>query len=82
MDRHSIFAYLHTGVRVKITENLQWGHAQDQWLDLDDLRRECELSGRILTVGEYIGAVKFLAVRSTTDREWPQGQPEQSVVVV
>ncbi len=56
VEQHAVFATTHSLRRVRVEAPASWGTAQDQWLKLDDARRE-----------GYFPHVKFFEVRSMDD---------------
>src|SRR4051812_22988631 len=75
-DRHAIYAYLDTGVKVRVSPSLTWDaacrvyHAQPH--DFSNLHA---VRGASYKVGEYRGTVKHFCVRSVSDPNWPAAQP-------
>jgi hypothetical protein len=77
-ELHAIYAYLETGVRVRVSPAMSWGnavrvfHGVPLWAGGLADREE-------VYVGDYIGRVRHFCVRSIDDPEWPSGQPPHDV---
>lgn len=80
-ELHNVYAVTEALTKVRITGDLSWDGAQDRWNILDDLRREAAAEDTYL-VAEGFGAIRYFAVRSADDPNWPADQDNHAVAVV
>lgn len=69
-DQHRVYAVTEGGQRLALTDPLEWGEAQARWQALDDIRFHC--GGTTTLDPQGLLKVRYYAVRSCADPEWPQ----------
>lgn len=73
-ERHAIYAYLTTNVKVRVSPFMGWDNAQRVFYGCD-LAAGNRIEEQRITVGDYAGTVRWFAVRSSDDPTWPREQP-------
>jgi hypothetical protein len=77
-DRHAIYAYLTTGVRVRVSPNMTYDSAIRVFYGAD-LAAGNRIEEQRLVVGDFAGIVRWFVVRSASDPNWPNAQPPHDV---
>lgn len=77
-ERHAIYAYLSTGVKVRVSPFMGWANATRVFYECE-LSAGCRVAEKQLVVGDYAGTVRWFAVRSADDPGWPHAQPSHDV---
>lgn len=81
--RHAIYAYLTTGVKVKVRDFATYDEALRNYHGCNLAAGQVPQTGDDrYVVGEYIGTVRSFSVRSTDDPGWPAGQPSHELSTV
>lgn len=79
-ELHAIYAYLETDTKVRVSGDLDWQTACERYHDPERPLYAGGIADREpVYVGDFIGAVRWFAVRAVADPNWPAGQPPHDI---